>query len=127
MMTFLMLLGAGFYQGQKTRWVRKHKPPGTLSAWGRWAGCWKIKPRSYGDELVFPAHTSPPHWLWDPSNQHPCCTPPAEPFLQPPGWASPQMGTGTLMQVATEHRQVVNAPRAPPRDHLDKIRWMETD
>lgn len=24
-MTFLMLLSVGFYQGQKTRWVRKHK------------------------------------------------------------------------------------------------------
>lgn len=30
-MTFLMLLSVGFYQGQKTRWVRKHKPPGTHS------------------------------------------------------------------------------------------------
>lgn len=47
-----------------------------------------------------------------------CCTPPAKLFLQPPGWVSPQMGTGTLVLVATEHRQVVNAPRAPPRDHL---------
>lgn len=113
-MTFLMLLSVGFYQGQKTRWVRKHKPPGTHSAWGRW----KIKPRSLGNELVFPAHTNPPHWLWDPSNKHPCCTPPAKPFLQPPSSVSRQRGTGTLMLVATEHRQVVNAPRAPPRDHL---------
>lgn len=113
-MTFLMLLSVGFYQGQKTRRVRKHKPPGTRSAWG----CWKIKPRSLGNELVSPAHTSPPHWLWDPPNLCLCCTPPAKLFLQPPGWVSPQMGTGTLVLVATEHRQVVNAPRAPPRDHL---------
>lgn len=105
-MTFLMLLSVGFYQGQETRWVREHKPPGTHSAWGS-----EDQTRNLGN-------TGPPRWLWDPSNQHPCPTPPAKPCVQPPGWVPPQMGSGTLVLVATEHRQVVNPPRAPPRDHL---------
>lgn len=58
-MTFLMLLSVGFYQGQKTQWVRKHKPPGTHSAWGSWAGCWKIELRGLGNELGFPSPYKP--------------------------------------------------------------------
>lgn len=110
-MTFLMLLSVGFYQGQKTRWVRKHNPPGAPSAWGSWAGCWKIKPRSLGNELDFPAHTlavGPFKPVLCPTCQALCAAPRLG--FTPDGHRHPVL-------VATEPRQVVNAPRAPPRDH----------
>lgn len=92
-MTFLMLLSARFYQGQKTRRVRKHKPRSArLGGGGLGAGKIKPSPRGLGNELVFPTRANPSHWVWDSPKQHPRHIPPAEPLPQPPGWVSPQRG-----------------------------------